>query len=212
MGVVNSGQPVLGLSATFDERLIESLKKDLDIFFGVEDLIFINIGNQKLRKYPKNVILLPPKRLFFFKNSFERRLLHQLKKERAGVILVFCQFRGEVDYWVKNLKGLGYKVIGCKGGEVNIFLDEYRKAKNIRCICTTSALSHGVNLLNISKVFFSYPVKNRDLWFQMVGRAGRRGEDFEFYGYNSFLGKKGRFLAIVKAALYDFYIYVSSFW
>ena len=212
MGVVNSGQPILGLSATFDESLIESLKTDYDTFFGVKDLIFINIGNQKLRKYPRRVILFPPKCLFFFKNSFKRRLLYQIKKERKGAILVFCRFRGEVDYWVQYLKERGHKVIGCKGGEVNAFLEDYRKVKNIRCIFTTSALSHGVNLLDISKVFFSYPVENRDLWFQMVGRAGRRGEDFEFYGYNSFLGKKGRILAIVKAALYDFYIYVSSFW
>jgi superfamily II helicase len=124
------------------------------------------------------------------------------------VILVFCRFRKEVDLWVSQLKNRGYNVLGCKGGEVNKFLEDYRGNKMIQCICTTSALSHGVNLLNVSKVFFSYPVTNRDLWFQMVGRGGRTGEAFEFFGYNSFLKKERGLFLFLKAILYDFYIYI----
>ena len=208
MGVLNSGQPTLGLSATFDKTLITSLKKDFSNFLPLQQLIFINIGNQKLKNLPKKSTLFPPKKISFFKNCFRRRLLYQLKKEDQGVILVFCRFRREVDLWVSELKDRGYSVLGCKGGEVNKFLEDYRRNKMIQCICTTSALSHGVNLLNVSKVFFSYPVRNRDLWFQMVGRGGRTGEAFEFFGYNSFLKKERVLFLFLKAILYDFYIYI----
>ena len=96
--------------------------------------------------------------------------------------------------------------MGCKGGEVGVFLEKFYELKDLDCICTTSALSHGVNLGTVRGVFFTYPVKNKDLWFQMVGRGGRRGEDFEFFGFNSFLGKQNSFLCFVRAIAMDLFM------
>ena len=112
---------------------------------------------------------------------------------------------------MKELRGLGFNVLGCKGGEVSLFLEKLYEFKDLQCICTTSALSHGVNLGIVRGVFFTYPVENRDFWFQMVGRGGRRGEKFEFFGFNSFLGKKSRFLCFIQAIVMDLFIFLSVF-
>ena len=68
-----------------------------------------------------------------------------------------------------------------------------------------------MNLGTVRGIFFTYPVKNKDLWFQMVGRGGRTGEDFEVFGFNSFLGKQNSFLYFVRAIVMDLFIFLLAF-
>ena len=156
-------------------------------------------------------VLFPSKKFPFFRGMLKRRLIRTLKQDGNGIILVFCYRRTEVDSLVRDLNSRGFKVLGCKGGEVGAFLEKFYEAKSLDCICTTSALSHGVNLGTVRGVFFTYPVKNKDLWFQMVGRGGRTGEDFEVFGFNSFLGKQNSFLYFVRAIVMDLFIFLLAF-
>ena len=147
----------------------------------------------------------------FKDKHFIGRLIRTLKQGGNGIILVFCYRRTEVDSLVRDLNSRGFKVLGCKGGEVGTFLEKFYEVKGLDCICTTSALSHGVNLGTVRGIFFTYPVKNKDLWFQMVGRGGRRGESFEFFGFNSFLGKQNSFLCLVRAIVMDLFMFFLVF-
>tara|TARA_Y100001970_G_C14206859_1_gene844600 strand:+ start:939 stop:2009 length:1071 start_codon:yes stop_codon:yes gene_type:complete len=211
MEASNSGFPILALSATFDQSLINFFISGFKKFLDFEKIIFINLGNQRLKNMPSRIFLFPPKKIPFFKNMLKRRLIRTLRLKVNGIILVFCYRRNEVDVLVKELNALGFNVLGCKGGEVGSFLEQFYKVKDLHCICTTSALSHGVNLGTVRGVFFTYPVKNKDLWFQMVGRGGRTGEDFEVFGFNSFLGKQNSFLYFVRAIVMDLFIFLLAF-
>ena len=211
MEATNSGYPLLALSATFDQSLINFFRSNFKNFLNFEKIIFINLGNQCLKNKPKKIILFPPKKFPFSKNMLKRRLIRTLRLKGKGILLVFCYRRMEVDALVRELSELGFKALGCKGGEVGAFLEQFTRVKEVDCICTTSALSHGVNLGTVRGVFFTYPVKNKDLWFQMVGRGGRRGEDFEFFGFNSFLGKQNSFVYFVRAILMDLFMFLLVF-
>jgi superfamily II DNA or RNA helicase len=48
-------------------------------------------------------------------------------------------------------------------------------------IISTTVLSHGVNLPDISKIYFLYVVENLDFWIQMTARGGRRGERYQVF-------------------------------
>ena len=58
-----------------------------------------------------------------------------------------------------------------------------KNSPNVRLdlIVATTAISHGVNLPEIHRIYFAYPFKNRDFWIQMVGRGGRKGECFQVH-------------------------------
>jgi superfamily II DNA or RNA helicase len=104
----------------------------------------------------------------------------ELKPEQ-GTGLIFCQYREEVRHWESKLLSLGFRCWSCVGGEAQGFSTLVRTQLPPDFIIATTVLSHGVNLPRISRVFFTYPVKNRDFWIQMVARGGRKGEPFDVF-------------------------------
>ena len=107
-------------------------------------------------------------------------------KKGKGIILYFCKYRSEVDFWVEYFSLKKVVILGCKGGEVGDFIKALKENPYPRCIFATSALSHGVNLPSLSKIFIGYQVKDLNFWIQMVGRGGRRGEHFELFHQDNF--------------------------
>ena len=179
MGLCGTDLPMLGLSAT-----VGDLKKvEADFCLNFEQCFLINLGNQTLKNSPSRAYW------FLSKKVFNRRFLFELGKA-DGVILYFCQYRYEVDRWIQYSKRKGIKALGCKGGEVAKFILDLEEVENVQCIFATTALSHGVNLPSIRKVFIGYQVFDKDFWIQMTGRGGRRGESFELYHFDGFLGSK----------------------
>lgn len=175
MEVCNNNGKILGLTATMDTHLLEYWKRDFRV--GSDKCFLINLGNQKLFNEPKKIesyALLGEK-------VFRRRFLEIIRNEKSGSSLYFCRFREEVDQWVYLCKRLRINAIGCVGGEVDQFLLDLERNPSPKCIFSTSALSHGVNLPVISNVFLSYPINNTDFWVQMVGRGGRDGSNYYAY-------------------------------
>lgn len=200
LGVLNTRHPVLALSATMNERVLDNLKSDLA--FYTENWIYLNYGNLKLFR--------PPSKINFFKghekNTLERAFWRELKAKKANdVLLMFCSYRGEVDEMVEMAKRHGYSAIGCVGGEVERFqLDLKNCSGAVDCIFSTIALSHGVNLPEIKKVFINYEVKNYDFWLQMVGRGGRQGSAYEVYCFDTYhMEKKEKWLQYFKVGISD---------
>ena len=178
--IVGTGASVIGLSATIDKATIENWEKDFSLC--CDALYFINYKNNSLKNYQENC-LFPA---FLGSSLIKRRILNEvILKGKKDVFLIFCRYRGEVHYWENFLNKHGILTYGCVGGEVSKFKEKMNK-QIPECIVSTSVLSHGVNLPNISKIFITYELKERWMWIQMVGRGGRFGEKFSLYSMNSF--------------------------
>lgn len=200
LGVLNSEHPVLALSATMNNTVLNQLISDLS--FYTDNWIHLNYGNLELFRTPNKVNIFKG----HDKNTLERAFWRELKIKKTGeVFLIFCSYRGEVDEMVEMAKRHGFRAIGCVGGEVERFQAELKNhSENVDCIISTIALSHGVNLPEIKKVFINYEVKNYDFWLQMVGRGGRSGSPYEVYCFDTFhLEKKDKWIQYLKVGLAD---------
>ena len=161
---------IMGLSATVEEWIEEDLKRDL-IRNGYK-MTSINIGNFENAR--------PPQKIKYF-NFVDLINLFKLLSifSRKGRILIFVRTKREGRNLEHDLIKLGVKSTLCFGGEVIEFTKKEKENKS-KVIIATSALSHGVNLENIRRVFISY-IPEKDILYQMIARGGRRGEKFFVY-------------------------------
>lgn len=152
-----------------------------------ENALIINLGNYELKTNPKKIHYFSPLQKKIIVKTFYRKLFHKKNQE---TIIVFVAFRNEVYEMTDRLVRLGFLALGCVSGEVDNFRNALKTCeqnqKNVDVIVSTTCLSHGVNLPKLSSVFLFYPIQHRDFWIQMIGRAGRRGEEFEVYEMNGY--------------------------
>ena len=177
------GFSFIALSATMNSAILEEWRRDFSLAFDV--LVEIDVGNGRFKHLPKNIHYFSS----WGRRMLERRFLSLLFRRGAageGTMLYFCRYRRQVDGWVTFCRRKGIKAVGCKGGEVDRFIEEMSSLSTPpRVIFATTALSHGVNLPRIDKVFLSYMVESRDFWLQMATRGGRRGDAYQIYTLNS---------------------------
>lgn len=176
MCAANSKSKILAMTATMDEQLLKRWKRDFKN--SMSHCYTLNLGNQ--------VLLNKPEKIYNFRylneRVFNRAFIKEaMNDELSGTILIFVRLRVDVEKWMTFCDSLRIENIGCVGGEIPAFLDSLKQCPRPRCIISTSALSHGVNLPTISKVFLSYPIENIDFWIQMVGRGGRDGSSYDVY-------------------------------
>jgi ATP-dependent DNA helicase RecQ len=177
--MVHDAELVIFLTATLTAEMFEEIKT-----YGChfDQMTWVDHGNQQLKNKP----------IHYYKayslKWIENYLLNTTHDE--GVNLIFCAYRADVLKWEKILKGKGHTVWTCLGGEASLFSLKVQSERPPRFIIATTVLSHGVNLPNISRIFFLYPVKNLDFWIQMVARGGRRGEKFEVFALENPVGIK----------------------
>lgn len=188
LALLDTQSPVLAITATMNDDIIEKLKTDLS--YHHDYFISLDFGNHQLHRQPKMIHYFQAMKSQIFNRTMWRELRH---KEKNDVYLIFCSYRSEVDELVSRSRRLGLKAIGCVGGEVDVFLKELNAYENhVDCIFSTTTLSHGVNLPEISKVFINYEVGNYDFWLQMIGRGGRQGGEYEVYTFDTFHASKKR--------------------
>jgi ATP-dependent DNA helicase RecQ len=190
LAILDTQSPVLGITATMSAELLEKLSDDLKFHHNL--WFHINYGNHQLHR--------PPKKIHCFyqlkPQVFSRRMWKELReKDDNEIFLIFCSYRSEVDEFVARSRRMGFKSLGCVGGEVESFLSNLEASEGkIDCIFSTTTLSHGVNLPEIKKVFINYEVGNYDFWLQMIGRGGRRGSNYEIYTCDLFHSDKKQML------------------
>lgn len=131
----------------------------------------INLGNQRIKRLPKTTYYCP--RTDWMLDAFKAATPH--------MTLVFCAYRGQAKSLARKFRDHGFSALSCISGEIKQFQYKLAHYPTPEFIFCTSTLSHGVNLPEISRVCILYEVQEYDLWLQMVGRAGRRGEDFALY-------------------------------
>lgn len=159
---------VIGLTATLSSELETEVKL---LNCGFDNISWIDYGNQTLKWRPSKYIQLT--KILMEKTIFAL--------DPKGVSLIFCEYREEVTEWEIRLRNAGFSVWDCRGGEASEFSQRVNRENPPDFIVATTVLSHGVNLPAIRRVFFFYPVRNKDFWIQMMARGGRRGESFEVF-------------------------------
>lgn len=201
LAILNFYFPVLAVTATMDLQVMELLKKDLS--FYQDFWIHLDYGNHLLHREPHTLISFKGLKPYYIQRAFWRELR---QKKPDEIFLYFCAYRSQVDELVARSKRLGFRAVGCVGGEVEKFLNEIEEhEKRVDCIFSTTTLSHGVNLPEIKKVFIDYEVKNYDFWLQMIGRGGRQGGQYQVYTCDIFhTTKTSRLKHKLKVLLGDF--------
>jgi superfamily II DNA helicase RecQ len=170
---------VILMTATLGEEMQKEVKLFEAHFDGIT---WMDFGNQVLRNKPHRYIKAPS-------GKWLSELL-LLEGKKGGSSLIFCAYREEVLKWEARLKKEGFSVWKCLGGESAEFSARVRTEKPPQFIVSTTVLSHGVNLPQITRIFFLYEVKSLDFWIQMVARGGRRGEAFEVFALEKPMGFK----------------------
>ena len=177
--MVQAAELVIFLTATLTEEMIEEIKT-----YGChfDRMTWVDHGNQQLKNKP----------IHYYKAHSLKWIENYLLNITfdKGVNLIFCAYRADVMKWEKILKAKGHTVWTCLGGEASLFSLKVQNELPPKFIIATTVLSHGVNLPNISRIFFLYSVKNLDFWIQMVARGGRRGETFEVFALENPVGIK----------------------
>ena len=160
---------ILSLTATAEEAFLSELKDDL----SRNDITsyFIDLGNFQYKYDPRNEYTL-------LKDALNTKFLIHCYLYKKGRIAYFFKTKKELYSMKEQLRRKGVDVTICVGGKVKEFVLQEEKQK--RVILATSALSHGVNIRNLRKIFLSYhPPKY--LRYQMIGRGGRFGEGLDVY-------------------------------
>lgn len=168
--ITSASSLCVALTATLSEQMIDQIAK---FSCGFDRISWIDCGNQRLRFKPVRYLKCPDREWLL------TEIMTQGKS--AGVKLIFCQYREEVLHLERKLRNEGYSCLSCIGGEARDMKGKLLRNSRPDYIIATTVLSHGVNLPEISKIFFLYPVKNPDFWIQMVARGGRSGSEYEVF-------------------------------
>ena len=160
---------LLGLSATWGQRWHAEWQRD----FSQEGkaLIMVDLGNFTWLNPPTCIWQLPAP-LF----SWYTKIVMLWGN---GGVLLFCQYRQQVDQWLRYCQRWGISALGVKGGESAQFYQALAARNNqVQVIIATSVLSHGVNLPSVRWIIINHRLADLAFWVQMVARGGRRGEKY----------------------------------
>jgi ATP-dependent RNA helicase DeaD len=170
------------------EKIVKSCPKDRQtLFFSATFVTQIKKLAQKHMKDPIKVSAknqVDPSKLkqeyYDVKKNVKLSLLmHLLKKERTGLVIVFCNTRQTTDFVVKNVKANKIDAISIHGG-----LTQNKRSKTIGLfngakvgvlVCTDVA-SRGLHIDNVSHVYnYEIPKDAKD-YVHRIGRTARAGD------------------------------------
>lgn len=172
----------IALTATLTDQLLIELFQDSTRNFNQS--YFLDFGNMRFKYQPHKIEWLQSKKWI-------TELLFQVQIQKKRII-VFVAYRHQVDDLIKLATQKGIHVLGCKGGEVDLFRDKLAKDfEQVELIVSTSCLGHGVNLPSFDSVFITYEC-SESFWIQMAARGGRKGELFEVYSVSQAFQSKAK--------------------
>ncbi len=107
-------------------------------------------------------------------------LLHLLKNEKSGLVMIFCNSRKTVDFVSKNLKYNGIDAHAIHGGfsqgrRSSTIMSFHSKASQI-LVCTDIA-ARGLDIPGISHVYNYDIPKESKQYIHRIGRTARAGEE-----------------------------------
>ena len=107
-------------------------------------------------------------------------LIHLLKGEKSGLVMVFCNTRNNADFVANNLELAGIDAMPIHGGlsqdKRNKIMEKFNSGKAYVLVCTDVA-GRGLDIKGVSHVYnFDVPNDSKD-YVHRIGRTARAGEE-----------------------------------
>ncbi len=107
-------------------------------------------------------------------------LVHLLKREKHGLVMVFCNTRHNTDFIGRNLRNLGMDVLAIHGGltqqKRNRIMEKFNKNKVYVLVCTDIA-ARGLDIGGVSHIYnYDIPKTSKD-YIHRIGRTARAGKE-----------------------------------
>ena len=145
------------------------------------------------KKYMKNAVhigaesYVDPSKLkqIYYDISNEKKfslLVHLLKQEKPGLVMVFCNTRRNADFLARNLGRYQLNAIAIHGGlsqnKRSRTMEEFKAGETTILICTDVA-ARGLDIKNVSHVYNYDMSKNSNEYIHRIGRTARAGKEGE---------------------------------
>src|SRR3989344_4483283 len=107
-------------------------------------------------------------------------LAHLLKKEKGGLVMVFCNTRRNTDLLAKNLGRYNIHALAIHGGlsqnKRNSIIKSFHSHETLILICTDVA-ARGLDIKDISHIYNYDVPKNSTEYIHRIGRTARAGKE-----------------------------------
>ncbi len=122
------------------------------------------------------------KQVYYVIKPFEKfsLLVHLLKKNPEGLVLVFCGTRRTADTVARNLFNNGVHAMAIHGGLTQnrrSYALESLKSKKVNVLVATDVAARGLDIKNVSHVYNYDVPKTSDEYIHRIGRTARAGEN-----------------------------------
>ena len=107
-------------------------------------------------------------------------LVHLLKHEEAGLVMVFCNTRRNTDFVANNLKANGVNALAIHGGfsqdKRNRTMNDFH-SKNVYVLVCTDVAARGLDIKGVSHIYnYDMPHDSKD-HIHRIGRTARAGKE-----------------------------------
>ncbi|MBX4196685.1 DEAD/DEAH box helicase [Candidatus Pacearchaeota archaeon] len=107
-------------------------------------------------------------------------LVHLLKGEKAGLVMVFCNTRTNTDFVARNLKYSNIHALAIHGGltqqKRNAIMEQFHAEEVYVLVCTDVA-ARGLDIPHVSHVYNYDLPKNSKEYIHRIGRTARAGRE-----------------------------------
>jgi ATP-dependent RNA helicase DeaD len=122
------------------------------------------------------------KQVFYDTTNFEKfsLLVHLLKKEKAGLVMVFCNTQRNTDAVANNLKAHKIHAVAIHGGlaqnKRNRIMEDF-KNNYVEVLVCTDVAARGIDVNNVSHVYNYDLPKDSKEYVHRIGRTARAGKE-----------------------------------
>ncbi|MBM3247339.1 DEAD/DEAH box helicase [Candidatus Pacearchaeota archaeon] len=107
-------------------------------------------------------------------------LVHLLKKEHKGLVMVFCNTQHNTDFVARNLSNLGVDAVAIHGGlsqdKRSRIMSQFH-SKDVNVLVCTDVAARGLDIKGVSHVYnYDVPNENNN-YVHRIGRTARAGAD-----------------------------------
>ncbi len=107
-------------------------------------------------------------------------LVYLLKKEKTGLVMIFCNTRRNTDFVARNLELNGIEAMAIHGGlsqDRRTKIIEHFHAQNVYVLVCTDVAARGLDIKGVSHIYnYDIPVNSKE-YIHRVGRTARAGKE-----------------------------------
>ncbi len=108
-------------------------------------------------------------------------LVHLLKEEKTGLVMVFCNTRHNTDFVANNLRNLGIDALTIHGGLTQqrrtSIMEKFSHSNKVHVLICTDVAARGLDIKGVSHVYnYDIPKTDKD-YIHRVGRTARAGKE-----------------------------------